>query len=146
MAGDPVILNVDPVLMMRPNLRFFMPGTTACTAKNAPLDVRVEKTVEECLVHILDMRHHSADAGVVDENVDLAEFGLGLRHGGFHLADRAIVGLEAERLDAVALQFDRRLIEIRLLESVIATLAPRPPSTRACDRPSPVLPPVIKTA
>ena len=44
MAGEPVMAKVEPVLMMRPNLRAFIPGTTACAAKNAPILVLDEAT------------------------------------------------------------------------------------------------------
>ena len=76
----------------------------------------VEQAVEKHLVDILHMRHHPADAGIVDQNVDLAEFGFRFPNGAFHVADDAIVGLKAQWPQALFMQLGGGLIEIALFE------------------------------
>jgi hypothetical protein len=65
------------MLTMRPKRRAFMPGTTALIRWNA--DDRLMATIASHfrLRELLD-RRDVLDAGVVDDDVDLAELGLGL--------------------------------------------------------------------
>lgn len=96
-------------------LAFFHSRHHCLNGEERALDVGGEQTVEESLVDLFDRRHHAADAGVVDENVQLAELGLCCRDGGLHLSDDTVVSLQAKRRDAVALQCSLRLIEIVLI-------------------------------
>ena len=85
-----------------PELALFHPRHDRLDRKECTLHVGVKQAIEERLVDLFDRRHHAGDAGVVDQNVDLAEFRFGCRDCALHLGDDAIVGLKAKRSDAVA--------------------------------------------
>jgi len=71
-----------------------------------------EQIIEEGFVDIFDRRHHAGDAGVVDQNVELAELRFRLGHRGFDLAGDAIVGLERQRVDAVTFELGHGAVEL----------------------------------
>ena len=115
MNGEATSECADAVLMMRPHLRAFMPGTAARMAWNAD-----DRLIAMICVPFLDRefldRRDVLDAGIVDEHVDRAERLLG---GLDHVGDLGRLGhvggridrLDAEiLLDAGALLLDRGLV------------------------------------
>ena len=86
---------------------------------------------------------HAADAGVVDQDIDAAERLVGGRNRGLHLGDDPVVGLQAQRLDLLALELRLGGVEIVLLEVGDRHLRAARGQHARMRQAQPVLPPVM---
>jgi hypothetical protein len=76
----------------------------------------IEQIVPERLADVFDLGLHAADAGIVDQDINLAERLLGGRDRRFHLGNDPVVGLQTQNLDPVLFEFRLRTVDVFLFK------------------------------
>ena len=70
MFGFPSLPAIEAMLMIRPDLRAFMPAITACDAQKDAVHVDLQDAAPVLVRERLERRSAARDAGVVHQDVD----------------------------------------------------------------------------